>query len=73
MDDKWFVFFENEWLYFHRSWTGACIFGVQLDGSSAGARVVEAWASRDRAQYQSPGIEQERELLEHLIRSLLPT
>lgn len=22
MEDKWFVYFENGWLYLHRSWTG---------------------------------------------------
>ncbi|MGQ9643783.1 MAG: hypothetical protein ACUVT3_08005 [Ignavibacterium sp.] len=25
MEDKWFVFHDNDWLYFHRSWTG---FGI---------------------------------------------
>ncbi len=22
MEDKWFIFLQNDWLYFHRSWTG---------------------------------------------------
>ena len=22
MEDKWFIYFEDNWLYFHRSWTG---------------------------------------------------
>ncbi len=25
MEDKWFVFYADNWLYFHRSWTG---FGI---------------------------------------------
>ncbi len=29
MEDKWFVFFEDPWLYLHRSWTGFCVFQVR--------------------------------------------
>ncbi|MCA9962118.1 MAG: hypothetical protein KC443_23950, partial [Anaerolineales bacterium] len=28
--DKWFVYFDGEWLHVHRSWTGTCIFQLQL-------------------------------------------
>ena len=30
MEDKWFIFCENDVLYFHRSWTGYCILQVPL-------------------------------------------
>ena len=40
MEDKWFIYLdEDDWLYFHRSWTGACIYAVQLLRSAEGARV----------------------------------
>ena len=26
MDDKWFLFFEDDWLFFHRSWSGVCVY-----------------------------------------------
>lgn len=26
MDDKWFIYFEEKTLHFHRSWTGICIY-----------------------------------------------
>jgi hypothetical protein len=26
MEEKWFVFFKRNQLYFHRSWTGYCVF-----------------------------------------------
>ena len=34
MEDKWFVYFDGPahrhgWLLFHRSWTGACIYGIE--------------------------------------------
>jgi ADP-ribosyl-[dinitrogen reductase] hydrolase len=30
MEDKWFIFYENDWLYFHRSWTGFGLYKAQL-------------------------------------------
>lgn len=47
MDDKWFAFFEEPWLFLHRSWTGFGIFQVRFEGG----RVAEAWVSRDPEQY----------------------
>ncbi len=71
MEDRWFIFFEGGWLYFHRSWTGHCIFAVRLDGSPNGIRVMEAWANRDREQYNSSGTGADREMVEQLIRTHL--
>lgn len=31
MDDKWFVFFEDDYLYFVRSGSGKCIFAVHIE------------------------------------------
>ena len=69
MDDKWFIFFEEGWLYFHRSWTGHCIFAVRLDGSPNGIRVTDAWASRNREQYNSAGLETDISMVRQLIAS----
>lgn len=30
MEDKWFIYMENNTLYFHRSWTGICIFKIEF-------------------------------------------
>ncbi|HEU5067730.1 MAG TPA: hypothetical protein VFT61_06055 [Sphingomicrobium sp.] len=71
MDDKWLIFFEDSWLYFHRSWTGHCIFAVRLDGSPNGVRVIEAWVNRNSEQYNSRGTDADRQMVEQLIRSRL--
>jgi hypothetical protein len=42
MEDKWFVFYEEPWLYLHRSWTGLCIFQVRFELRSEAFNVVEA-------------------------------
>ncbi|NLS97585.1 MAG: NUDIX domain-containing protein [Planctomycetaceae bacterium] len=52
MEDHWFVFFEDDWVNFHRSWTGYCIFRLRLEPDGECYRVAEAWASRDERQYQ---------------------
>jgi len=69
MDDRWFIYYEGGWLHFHRSWTGAHIFALGLDGCSAGVRVIDGWVSREPDQYRSPGIEQDREMVVRLIPS----
>jgi hypothetical protein len=76
MEDKWFVYFEGPanrhgWLLFHRSWTGACIYGLQLEGSPAGARVIDSWVSRDPTQYKGADVDYDRKLLRFLIDAFL--
>jgi hypothetical protein len=45
MEDKWFVFFEDPYLYFHRSWTGELAYRLRLDVDGEGGRIGEALAS----------------------------
>src|SRR6187399_862557 len=51
MEDKWFIYFEEDWLRFHRSWTGAFIYALRFENGPDGAHVVESWVSRDEEQY----------------------
>jgi len=30
MEEKWFIYFENNKLYFHRSWTGLCVYELKF-------------------------------------------
>jgi hypothetical protein len=69
MEDKWFIYFKEGWLYFYRSWTGVCIFGVQLD--SRGVRVIDSWITADRQQTAGMDLEYDRKLVGFLIDTLL--
>ena len=71
MEDKWFICFHEGWLLFHRSWTGACIYGLRLDRSAAGVRVVDSWANRDPTQYKGTDVEYDRKLVRFLIDAFL--
>src|SRR5690348_3046619 len=52
MDDKWFIYFEDGWLNFHRSWTGNCMYRLRFEPSVSGYEVVEAWVNRNPDQYK---------------------
>lgn len=47
-EDKWFIYYENEWLYFHRSWTGFGIFKAQVIKEQDGYSIKEFWAERNK-------------------------
>ena len=54
MEDKWFIFFENNWLYFHRSWTGYCQFKMQItkEKDEQIYSVKEFYAERNYDRYK---------------------
>lgn len=71
MEDKWFIFLEDPWLFFHPSWTGDCIFQLRLQCDEHGHEVAEAWVNRDTQTYNSAGPASEIELLSRLVDKLL--
>lgn len=71
MDDRWFICFHDSWLLFYRSWTSYCIYGLRLDPTPEGMKVMESWVSRDPEQYRGTDIEDDRRLVRHLIDELL--
>jgi hypothetical protein len=68
MEDKWFVFYEEPWLYVHRSWTGYCIFKVQFEVLEEIVGISEVWVNRDTAQYTETEDLHDRNLLLTLLR-----
>ena len=71
MEDKWFIFFEDGWLYLHRSWTGACIYVVRLAEDDDGSVVKEAWVSRAPEEYRRTDDGYDERLLSFLVDRLL--
>ena len=71
MEDKWFIYSEDHWLYLYRSWTGALIYWIKLDRSPAGVRVVDSWVNRNPEEYKETDIEYDRQMLNFLIRRFL--
>jgi len=71
MEDKWFIFMEGDRLYFHRSWTGHCIYQVQLQNDGGNYSVTEALVNRDGSQYKSTDDAYDTALLSFLIDNFL--
>ena len=71
MEDKWFIFWEDDSLFFHRSWTGYCIYVVRFvcDGGACG--MVSAEVNRDPTQYRGVDDERDAELISYLVAVLL--
>lgn len=70
-EDKWFIYLDGEWLYFHRSWTGTCVFKLRLVPANGHYEATEAVVNRDPAQYRSTDDAYDVSLIAHLIDRLL--
>ena len=58
MEDKWFIYFENDWLYFHRSWTGNGIFKAKItkemgEQEDQEYKINEFYVERDKNIYKN--------------------
>lgn len=45
MEQKWFIFLENDNLYFHRSWTGIAVYQLLLARDGERYHVAKAWVN----------------------------
>lgn len=66
MDDKWFLYCENNKLFFHRSWTGFCIYIVSIENENGELEVI---VNRNSEQYLGTDIEKDKIILNGLINT----
>lgn len=71
MDDRWFIFLEDNWLSIHRSWTGFCIYLCRIEPDAAKYKVVETWVNRNSEQYNASDDSWDCALLFWLINTFL--
>ena len=71
MEDKWFIYWDKDQLYFHRSWSGACIYVVSFHVDEHGYRMISAEVNRDPEQYSQTNDEFDARLVSYLIDVLL--
>ncbi len=72
MEDKWFVYWEKDKLFFHRSWTGVCIYIVIFEKDKEGNYFAkEAIANRNPQQYKIKDDEYDKQMIYSLIDVLL--
>lgn len=63
MEDKWFWYVEDNILNIHRSWTGACLFKVELNTNGK----LKVISNRNPEQYKETDIEKDKELINKLL------
>lgn len=69
--DKWFIYFADGWLSFHRSATGTNVFRLRLEADEDGYRATRFVANRHPEQYRGTDDAYDLQLLSHLIDRLL--
>ncbi len=67
MEDKWFMYYEDEKLYVHRSWTGYCIYIIGISQSGK----MNVTVNRDPEQYKEEDTERDKIMVNILINRLL--
>lgn len=71
MEDKWFIYYSDNCLYFHRSWTGFTVYIVRFKEEDDKATAMDFSANRDPAQYTETNDDSDKEMLSYLINTLL--
>lgn len=71
MEDKWFIYYQDDVLHFHRSWTGHEIYQVGLETTENGCRISGIKVNRDKTQYGGNDNSFDLQLLNFLIDRLL--
>ena len=71
MDDKWDALLEDDWLYWHRSWTGNCVYQTRIERRDDRFVTAETWVNRDPQQYNFTDDRYDAALLAFLIDNFL--
>ncbi len=70
MEDKWFVYYDEPFLYWHRSWSGKPVYRVELAFADGTARVVGAQISKALGASEAE-LKHQALMLDFLISNLL--
>ncbi len=68
MEDKWFIYYEDEWLYFHRSWTGKGIYKAKVNIETNYYAINEFWVERNQNKYINEDESMDIEVFSFLIK-----
>ena len=71
MEDKWFIYWKDDSLFFHRSWTGFCIYVVHFVNEHDSWQMIKAEVNRNPEQYTEKLDEKDAEMISYLIDVLL--
>jgi hypothetical protein len=70
MEDRWFIYLDDDTLQVHRTGTGVCIYQVVFGLGENGVRVKQARVNRDKNQYPANNDEYDVQQLRGLLDKL---
>lgn len=70
MEDKWFIYYEEPYLFFHRSWTGIPVYQLKVEKESEKYRIQKAFYSKELLR-DNTNLEYEAKLAGFIISNLL--
>ncbi len=71
MEDKWFIYFEDSKLYFHRSWTGICIYIAEISQLENNFIIGDVLVNRNKEEYKKEDIKEDKYKIDILINRLI--
>jgi tetratricopeptide (TPR) repeat protein len=71
MNDHWSVYWDNDCLFFYRSWSGSCMYEVFFKTHAGGYSLSEVWFNPDLLQNNEGDTEYHQTLIFSLIDELL--
>lgn len=71
MEDKWFIYFEEDTLYIHRSWTGFCIYILKFSKDFQKSKKFSVIVNRNVKQHLETDIEKDKLMITILINQLI--
>lgn len=71
MDDRWFLYVQDDWLYLHRSWTGHCIFKVKVEYIHDNYTLSTLHLNRNPQQYKSTNADTDKQELNSVLNTFI--
>ena len=71
MEDKWFIYWESGNLFFHRSWSGYCIYVALFADEGDCCKMTQAEVNRNKRQYSETSDRRDAEMISYLVDALL--
>lgn len=69
MEDHWFMYYADDTIHYHRSWTGYCLFEAKVEPCGDHFVVSDARVNRYPEQYKGTDLGDDKSLLAGLIMS----
>jgi hypothetical protein len=70
MEDRWFIYLDDDTLQVHRTGTGVCVYQVVFALCPEGVRVKQARVNRDKNQYPATNDAYDASQLDALLKRL---